>query len=1174
MSCTFVNLHMHTETGSPLDGFAKSEDIIERSKQLSYNKIAVTDHGSMSGILDLYTKGKDEGIDVIPGMEAYCVNDRTVRKKGDKNAHLVLLAKNKIGYQNLLRLNFEGYKTGAIKIYDRVVPRVDLSLLKQYGAGIIASSACLAGTIPFLLKEDKEEEAKELVKVYKKIFDSFYLEVQPAGLIGEDQRVMNEKIVTLSKKTKTPIIVTLDSHYVYKEDREFHHVLLAVQSKKNIYDDTRLFFEANPLLSEEELLQEFPKEFIDNTRIIADQCDEATYLDSGKGYKIPHFQVPKDEEFEKWKIRKNNSDKSEAELYCRYKAEKGWDKKIRPLIERCRKIQGEEEAKKLRLEYKKRVGEELEVIENMKFSDYFLIVMDMLEECDRRKISRGVGRGSAGGCILSYLLDITKLDPVKYGLLFSRFLNKDRISMPDIDSDICQSRRDEIKQYLIDKYGEDKVASIATFGTMKVRAAIKDVVRSLDLGGSKSESFRLADRISKTVPDDNPEITLDEAYQGSEEFRKYCDRPLFGYEGGKNLPVLKGKTLKDVLQKFEGVTRQIGIHAAGMIISTESLIETLPMIIQNDIVAIAYDGKTLEGAGYLKLDVLGLKTLDIIDEAVQNIKKVYGEEIKGYPLDSIEFDPKVANAEIDFGKRFKEEKRESRRKAAKTYRLYRRGKTSACFQVSGSGMQGLLKNVKPNDIEDICAVLALFRPGPLGSGLTQEYAERKNGRKKVEYPHPDLEPILESTQGIVTYQEQVMRMATDIAGFTQSEADTLRKAIGKKIKALIDKMEVQFKEGGIAKGYTKELMNELWQLVVKFASYGFNKSHSMAYALTSYKMAYLKANYPAAFWAAALSHESDEKKRNIYVSEIRQTQKSSNPQNHIKLTAVDINSSGLDFVCVSPNEIRRDLVSLKGIGEAAVREIIDKRPFDDFFDFIDKVDSRKINAGAVKVLIQAGAFDSLNKDGRFTRKFLENLFEQCRTAMSKYKKKNKVKTVKGTDFSFDWDEAKQELIQKRKEKYPEYEYGDAEWDEEQICKDETKIYGVAVSSHPFDSYIKEERDFAAKYNRGYITLDRDFDTLQDGQTVAVMAIIKFKPREIACKNRTILRNYIIEDRYDTAELAVFESEYKINKEAFAVGNIIQCAATVTKKYGSVKKLTFLSSRRGKGMLAYFSTKKK
>jgi len=1163
MACTFVNLHLHTETGSPLDGFSRIPDIIKRSKELDYDAIAVTDHGSMSAVLSLYNEGKKHGVRIIPGIEIYCVDDRTKRVKGEPNRHLVLLAKNKKGYQNLLKLNFEAYKTGSISVYDRVLPRVDLGLLSKHGKGVIATSACLGGTIPVLLNNGLESEAITLVETYKDIFDEFYLEVQPTYLIGEDQKVMNKKIEALAKKTKTPIVVALDSHYVYPEDREFHHVLLAVQSKRTIDDEKRLFFEATPLISEEEILKEFPQEYIDNTRRIADQCEPATYIEAGEDYKIPPFPIPEDKEFEEWerKVKETGryKDKNRIAKYLRYKIQQGMKTKLSGVF---KKTPGK------RKDYMDRLKEELEVIEGMNFTEYFLIVGDMLEFCVKNKIPKGVGRGSAAGCLLSFLLDITKVDPIKYGLLFSRFLNKDRISMPDIDSDICQSKRDEVKQYLIDKYGEDKVASIATFGTMKVRACVKDVVRSLELGGDKSESFRLGDRISKSIPDDNPDITFQEAYDQSEDFRNYCEI---------DLPYPKGKKLKDALLKFEGLTRQMGIHAAGVIVSTTSLGETMPMIVRKDkatggnIVATAYDGPTLENAGYLKIDVLGLKSLDVIEMAINNVKKVHNKKVRFY-LEGLAYDAKDLHATEDLKARFKKETNEDIKRASKTYNLYRGGKTSACFQVSGQGMQGLLRNAKPNSIDDIAAVLALFRPGPLGSGMTQEYADRKNGRKKVTYPHPLTEPILADTYGVLCYQEQVMRIATDVAGFTMSEADTLRKAVGKKIKKLMEAQESKFMEGSAKNNVSTEIAEQLWGLIVKFAEYGFNKSHSVSYELTSYKMTFLKANYPAAFWAAALSLESDEKKRTMYMSDIGATRRTKHP---IKLLPVDVNKSRNMFVCESLSEIRRDLTSLKGVGAAAVEDIMEKAPYKGLMDFFDRVDTKRINARVVKVLIRANALESLS-DG-LTRKMLETTFEDYRARLKAHKKRHKLDTIEGSSFDYNWDKVLQEIIEKKKAEDPTFEYGEDEWTDEEIRAFEEDIYGMAVSSHIFDSYKDEEDQFIATYappkgRGGYISLADDFEKFGEGQVVITMVYVKAKKQEIKCRNGKTLRNFFIEDRDGNAELAVFEEEYNRHKEAFKIGRIIQIMSTVTKRFGSYKKLTFLSGRKGNGMLNYFPKK--
>lgn len=685
---------------------------------------------------------------------------------------------------------------------------------------------------------------------------------------------------------------------------------------------------------------------------------------------------------------------TDEELFFLFQIEKGWQKKLGRFLEK--------NPEKFP-EYWERIKEEVQVILKMRFPGYFLITQDFLVWGDGVGIRRGPGRGSAGGCLVAFLMDITKIDPIKYNLLFSRFLNADRISMPDIDNDIETDRRDEVKEYIKKKYGEDKVASISTFGTMKVRGGIKDIIRSLNLGGNKSEAFKLADLINNSMPDE-AEITFDEACQRSPEFKALVWYPSDEeIANGWKLKLAAGELPSKFplvglhIRKLEGIIRQTGTHAAGVVISPEKLSRILPMAIdKNNVTVTASSGKMVEDAGFLKIDLLGLNTLSIIQRCVENIKKTRNLELKGMPLSGVSLVPN--ESEEDFEKRLEGES-EGVIQASRAYRLLRSGKTEGIFQCESSVAKSLLQDLQANSIEDISIVLALNRPGPLKAGLTKEFGGRKFGTIPWELPHPSTEKILGPTYSILVFQEQCMQLAVACAGFTMSESDTLRKAIGKKNLELMVKFEKQFIEGCYKKhtgfdvvveyeileenpdGSVKRVMKKgtiaqrMWQEIVFFASYGFNASHSVAYAHNTYYTAFLKANYPAEFWAAQLSYESDQVKINRMIMEAK--------NNGIKILPVSINTSSLGYESESPIIIRRSLGTLKAVGGAAIEELCVHRPYQDPVDFLQKCNMRKINKKTLRALICAGAFDEFN----IPRKTLDEKIQDCKFKLDKWCKR-------------------------------------------------------------------------------------------------------------------------------------------------------------------------------------------
>ena len=840
----FVNLHIHSEY-SALDGYIRIQQMADKVASLGQRACALTDHGTLAGTAEFYKATTKAGIKPIIGFEAYVVPDRHIKpervraskkKNGEKkvqksspNKHLVLLAKNEQGYRNLLKLHSEGYQH-QIQIFARSVPRVDHELLQTYGKGIIATSGCLAGELAYLVRNKNYSDAKKLVKFYSDIFDHFFLEVQPGRTaikhVGDHtQENYNIELLRLGKELKVPVIVTTDSHYTDESDRNAHQLLLAIQSKCAITDPCRLTFEAPPMMCEASLAEEFDRSIIHNTEMIADLCDDPNYLEcasktEGTSYKLPPFEVLANDTFMEWKAKepttamqhRASKTNDQTEKYFYFKIDQGWEGK--------RLEQKSEEQKEI---YKKRLEYECDVITGMGFPSYFLIVGDIGEFCDRENIRRGVGRGSAAGSLVGYLLNIHKLDPIKYDLLFERFLNPSRISMPDIDSDFDARERPRVHEYIINKYGANRVANIATFARMKVRACIKDVIRSLEVGDSKQEAFRLADAISKSIRGGD-DITLADITDPNNEIAYSPDFCAY---------MKKYPEVEEYIKCYEsytdaqgdihpGLIRQSGIHAAGIIIGIEPLDHQIPMQVdKNGVRATVYDDKTLEKLGYLKLDILGLNTLTIISDTVKNIKRIRDEDFRRFPVRPIDY--RLNESKEDFLIRFKAASSIQQR-ATRAYHLLRQGNTSAIFQLEGSGMTSLCVRNKVNSIEDVAAVIALGRPGPLESGDTIKYSERKFGRTKTEYLDPSLEQILKPTYGVLVYQEQCMKIAVDCAGFSLPEADNLRKGIGKKIKEEIEKFETQFSEGcQRVTGMSKQTASSIWQNILGFARYGFNK---------------------------------------------------------------------------------------------------------------------------------------------------------------------------------------------------------------------------------------------------------------------------------------------------------------------------------------------------------------
>jgi len=893
----FTNLHTHSHY-SLLDGLTKIPDLVVRAKELGMESIALTDHGVLYGVVEFYKAAKKSGIKPIIGVETYVApRDRFSKENGERYYHLILLCENQTGWKNLIRLVSKAHLEG---FYYK--PRVDKDLLREHHEGLIALSACLGGEIDQALLNNRFDEAKKIALEYQEVFGkgNYFLEIQRHPNIPESEKI-EPLLVKLSEETGIPLVATQDSHYTHSEDAEYHDVLLAVQTGNKLDDDNRMSMRAEDfsILSAEDMAKKFAHipgglEAVERTAEIAERCNVEFEL--GKTL-LPDFPKPEGKT---------------ANGFLRELIEERLPKKFPPEAQT--------------LEVRERLEYEIGVIEKTGFADYFLIVQDLISWAKMHGIAVGPGRGSAAGSLVSYVLDITDINPLTYGLIFERFLNPERIQMPDIDIDFADTRREEVLAYARQKYGEDHVARIITFGTMAARAAIRDAGRAMGY------AYGFCDQIAKLIPF-NPtqgmkEGWLDECLRKVQELKVLYDTNP------------EAKKLIDTARHLEGVARHASVHACGTVIAKEPLTERVPIQFapgEDDIIITQFEMHAIEDLGLLKIDFLGLKNLSIIEDALRLIKELHDVtiDISKIPLDD-----------------------------AKTYELLQRADTTGVFQFESSGMRRYMKDIKPTELEDLIALVALFRPGPME--LIPSFIKRKNGQEKITYLHPQLEHVLSKTYGIGVYQEQMMQIARDLAGYSLAEADTLRKAIGKKIKSLLDEQKEKLTSGMVKNGIAPKIAKEIWELFPPFARYGFNKSHAACYAMIGYQTAYLKAHYPEEFTAALLNAEMHDIER---ISFLIQEAKAAG----VEILAPDVNRSFVNFT-PEDGKIRFGLLAIKNVGSEITRAIIEERarggPFKTFEEFLSRIQHKDLNKKSIESLAKSGAFDSL---GIERKQALENM---------------------------------------------------------------------------------------------------------------------------------------------------------------------------------------------------------
>ncbi|EOC5018496.1 DNA polymerase III subunit alpha [Campylobacter upsaliensis] len=1051
----FTHLHLHTEY-SMLDGANKLKELALTLKEQGATSVAMTDHGNMFGAIDFYQTMRSHGLKPIIGLEAYLHNmDDLSDKSSRQRFHLCLYAKNEIGYKNLMYLSSQSYIHG---LY--YYPRINKKLLEKHSEGLICSSACLQGEVNWHLNIYNErnvrfgakgyEAAKEAALWYKRVFgDDFYFEIMRHGI--NDQRAIDDDIIRLSKELDIKIIATNDTHYTFKERAEAHEVFMCIGMGKRLNDPDRMrhsvkefYVKTSEQMSE--LFADIP-EAISNTQDLANKCNLELKLGDPTP---PNFKFTREyaKEFditlpqEKVEFSFENDD-----LVFEHLCRKGLEERLKFVDE------GKHD------EYKARLETEIKIIKEMKFSGYMLIVHDFIKVAKDKNIPVGPGRGSAAGSLVAYALKITDIDPLPYNLLFERFLNPERVSMPDIDVDFCRDRRDEVIDYVIDKYGSDKVAQVSTFNKLLAKGVIRDVARVLDI------SLQDVDEFIKLVPEEL-KITLDEAYEKEPKIKEFIEKHP------------KGKELWEYAKALEGLNRNAGMHAAGLVISNESLWNKTPLFRQskNDErhLITQYSKDHLEDVDLIKFDFLGLKTLTLIHNAIKLIKERYDKDIVWESIDVND---------------------------SKVYKTIQSGNTLGIFQIESDGMQSLNARLKPENFEDLIAVLALYRPGPMESGMLDDFIDRKHGLKKIEYPFDVLKEVLEPTYGVIVYQEQVMQIVQIIGGFSLGGADVVRRAMGKKDPEKMAKLKDEFANGAEKQGYNRAKAEDLWELIVKFAGYGFNKSHSAAYGLITFQTAYLKTYYPSEFMAALLTSEQN-KIENVamYIEEMKKM--------NIKLLPPRINKAISEFSAIKQEDGTEAIVyglgAIKSVGRPAIENILELRSkngdFKDLHDFLSKIDTAKINRRTLEGFIKAGSFD----DFGFTRKCLFNNLDTLAESARKMAevRKNSASSLFGAE-ELNADTKINIMVD------------NSEFEAMEKLGYEKEILGIYISGHPLDKFFEE-------INGIEYTKSIDFENLKGGgEILSIGKVENFK----SLMSKSGKRYGILEilDFYSSFETTIFES---------------------------------------------------
>ena len=1050
----FTHLHLHTEY-SLLDGANKIKELASMLHDRGDQAAAITDHGNMFGAIDFYKTMKSKGIKPLIGIEAYVHNGEQLDDKSTKQRfHLILIAKNETGYKNLMYLSSMSYIEGFY-----YYPRINKKILKEHSEGIVCSSACLQGEVSWHLNlSDRNvkfgakgyERAKEVALEYKEIFgDDFYLEIMRHG-IG-DQRRIDDDILRIAQETGIKVIATNDTHYTFKERADAHEVFMCIAMNKTLDDPSRLrhsvhefFVKSKEQMSE--LFLDIP-EVIENTQEIVNKCNLEIKLGNPTP---PNFkftlEYAKERNLSLPEPENRYSFKNDAAFF-EYECRKGLEERLKFVPEN------------LHDEYKKRLDVEIDIINRMNFPGYMMIVWDFINEAKSRGVPVGPGRGSAAGSLVAYSLKITDLDPIPYNLLFERFLNPERVSMPDIDVDFCQSRRGEIIDYVTQKYGKFNVAGVITFGKLLAKGVIRDVARVCDM------PYAEADAMAKLIPDEL-NITLKDAYDKEPKIAELISQNP------------KAAKIWKFALDLEGLNRNAGQHAAGVVISNEELWNKTPLFRQpnspEDRYVTQYNLKHLEDVDLIKFDFLGLKTLTVIDNAIKLVKQRTGKDIIWEQIDK-----------NDSG----------------VYKMIQSGQAIGIFQIEGEGMRKLGTSLRPDCFEDIVAMLALYRPGPMESGMLDDFVKRKHGEAAITYAFKELEPILSPTYGVIVYQEQVMQIVQAVGGFSLGGADLVRRAMGKKIKEEMDKLKGQFVQGAEAKGLNGQKADDLFELIVKFAGYGFNKSHSAAYAYVTFQTAYLKAYYPAEFMAALLTSEEGNVDKIVrYIDEIKRI--------NIEILPPSINKSCKEFSVVK-NEGQDSIIfglgAIKGVGGAAIENIIAERDakgeFSGMDDFVSRIDPFKVNKKVFESLIKAGCFDEFGHSRKMLMQNVENIVEACKNAAQI--RKNAAESLFGEDESM--NDVKINFVTINDE-----------FDIKQILKFEQENVGIYLSGHPLDDYKDE-------INKIKYTLSSEFESLPQSAEILVVGKIEDFATRIT-KSGKKMGTINVLDFHGNIEIAVFERE--------------------------------------------------